>query len=306
MNVNLNKSFKLCFKLLKILGMWQDGNQSWTYFFVGYGLHFFLLYVFFIGELLYIATEAETLLNFMDAIALSTAFLAAIVKSANFFLKLKNIKKSFDTLDRLLEFSADQRWVSRDRVKNRTDFCYNVYKTLWCSAFLTCFTAIFIPIFTPELPYKVWIPFETKNSSIGFQVASTYLIINGWTVASIDMALNILPVIFISFAIGLVEKLTDRLQNIGKHVESGETTSVRSSDQTKEFIKCVEIQRQIKLYVVEIQENFSTSILIQGLLSSVILCTSAFMMSMVRKRSIEKNFITLIWKLSRLMKFRRY
>ena len=261
--------------------MYQDGNQTWTYFFAGYRLHILLIYIFFIGELLYISKEAETILNFMDVIALSTAFLAAIVKSANFFIKLKNIKKSMDNLDDLLIFCIDKRCKSQDRVKNRADFCFKVYKILWCSAFLTCFTAIFIPIFTPELPYKVWIPFDTKNSSIGFQVASTYLIINGWTVASIDMALNILPVIFISFAIGLIEKLTDRLRSFGKNTINVENTSVQLNGQTKELIKCVEIQKQIKLFVNEIQENFSTSILIQGLLSSVILCTSAFMMSMV-------------------------
>jgi hypothetical protein len=139
-----------------------------------------------------------------------------IAKGANFFLKLKKIKKSLATLNEMLEFSADDRWKSREKLKARVKQCLKVYKVFWFLAYLNCGLAIFVPVFSHQLPEKFWFPFDTEKSSLGFWGAATYLIGDSFLAAVTDVTLDILPVVFMTFAIGLVEELTDRFKAIGK------------------------------------------------------------------------------------------
>jgi hypothetical protein len=301
MNSELYQPFELCFKVFRTLGMWQDGDQTWTYFFVGYLSQFIYIYVFFIGEVLYAFLEAKDLVEFVSVLGLSTAYVSVIAKGANFFLKLKKIKKSLATLNELLEFSADDRWKTREKLKSRLAQCMKVYKTFWFVAYLNCGLAIFVPVFSHELSEKFWFPFDTKDSSFGFWFASTFLIGDSFLAAVTDVSLDILPVIFMSFAIGLVEELADRFEAIGKDNEGKQSKAMKDKqpkatkiikpgtsllekpkpNHKREFIKCVKIQQKIKEFVSEIQANFSAAISIQGILSTVILCMNAFTMSMV-------------------------
>jgi hypothetical protein len=273
MNAELYKPVKLCFKVFKTLGLWQDGNQSWTYFFVGYSFHFVTAYLHFCGELMYIFNEAQNLVQFVDALVLSTLYLSVIGKSANLFFNIKSIKKILEDVNHLLEITADDRWKSREKLHSEVSFGFKVYKAFWMSAVLNCVMAIFVPIFSHELPYKVWFPFDTKESLTGFWFASVLLIANSFVISAVVMALDVLPVIFMTFVVGLIEELTDRLEMVGR--------SESTRKQEKEFVKCIEIHLKIKELAKDIQTNFSSAILFQGILSAIILCTSAFTTSMV-------------------------
>lgn len=284
MNAELFKPLKICFKVFKVLGLWQDGTQSWTYFITGFIFHFFIIYVFFAGEILYAFFEAKDLIEFIDVLGLSTAFLAVIAKSINLFMKLKNVKQSVSSLEHLLKFSAIDDHSPRLKLQARIDFVIQVYKVFVTSAWLTCFSGIFVPIFTGDLPYKVWFPFDTKNSSTGFMVGASYMVTNSFVASLTDMTLDILPVVFMTYAIGLIDELADRFTDMGKAknlVESKKYVQVKSKLVSEELRQCVELQQKIKKFVEEIQENFSSAIFVQALLSSVILCTNAFTLSQV-------------------------
>lgn len=85
MDAELFKPFKLCFWLFKSAGMWQDGQQSWTYFIFGYLTHFVLIEVYLVCQFIY-AYQAENLIDLVDAIGLTTAYITGVFKSVNFFL----------------------------------------------------------------------------------------------------------------------------------------------------------------------------------------------------------------------------
>jgi odorant receptor len=290
MDVELQKPFKLCFKVLTNLGWWQDGNQSWSYVAYGTLVHFVEFYVFLLELVLYILwdilpCDEIDLIEICDVLGLALALTSATIRAGNFIYNLKQIKQSCKTLETLMKFSADDRWKSREKLRERVDFGLKVYKLYLFVAYTACGLTILLPIFLDKLPWSVWLPSSIKENLAGFWIASLYFIGNSVVAALTDMTLAILPVIFMTFAIGFIEELTDRLEMIGKDEEK-----------TKEFIKCVEIQIRIKAYVAEIQDNFSTAIFIQGLLGSVILCMNAFTMTMVSRRlhvqSISKNFFS--------------
>jgi hypothetical protein len=155
-----------------------------------------------------------------------------------------------------------------------------------------CFVAMLIPFFAHELAYKIWIPRETEQDSLIFWTASAYLVFISFFVSSNGTGLDILPVIFMSFAIGLINELEERLSEFGKGMEvvktqNGPVTSRKKlikplqEARKREMIKCIEIHLKIKEFTDQIHENFSMAILIQGFMSSIILCMGLFALSVV-------------------------
>lgn len=282
MDAELFKPFKTVFWVLKPLGLWQDGNQSWTYFILGYAFHliFYELYslAFFIRGM-----EATNAQDIIDSAGLFSLKLAESFKAINFFIGLRRIKKLFGTLTRLLEFSADDRWKNRDQLKQEINFALKIYKIMWISAFVTCSTAVFVPVLTHKLPYKMYMPFNILDTDIGFWFFSFLMIATSFPLSLIGVALDMLAPFFIAFAVGLVKELECRLNEIN----SG---SLENDEEFKtELVKCIEIHKKIKNFTTEIEKSFSKVFSIQGCLSSIILCASAFTLSTVRKLKFELN-----------------
>lgn len=99
---------------------------------------------------------------------------------------------------------------------------------------------------------------------------------------ALNTALDILPVIFMCFAVGFIDELSDRLKAIGCNSEKKSLIkNFEQSDELKELLKCIEVHQAIKSYILDIQNYFATVIMVQGVMSSIILCTTVFTMSLV-------------------------
>lgn len=211
-----------------------------------------------------------------------------VFKCVNVFVNLKKMKKSFEALESLLILS-DTRG-EREELRMEVKLCYKVFKVFRLSVILTCVVACFPPFITHQLPYKVWFPFDSENSEIGFWAAAAIMIFIAPYIMSIDLALDILPVIYISFAIGVITELAGRLEKIGlqKVPESlnGSTKDDFQRQQEKlhydELVQCTKIHAEIKNYINRVERNFVAVLMIQGMLSSIILCTTAFTMAIVK------------------------
>jgi 7tm Odorant receptor len=274
MDAELFKPFKLCFFIFKRLGTWQDGNQSWIYFVLGYLVHFIAIIVFMNLQLIF-AIKSTNLVGFTNSISLAITNLAVTFKWLNFLIKIHAILKAVETLKALLEFSAPKdKTKHRKLLRSQVQFGHKVFKVFLVTALFTSFSAFFPPILFHRLAFQVWFPFDTENSEVGFWSASIFMMFDSPFLSSLDAALDMLPVIFMTFAIGLIDELSERLENISK-VNDDDTSSI------EELKKCVEIHLQICEFTVDIKKNFSTVIMIQGLLSAGMLCTCAFTISTV-------------------------
>lgn len=292
MDADLYKPFKLSFWVLKKLGMWQDGNQSWSYFVFGHLLHFLFVDLNVVSQIMY-AINAKDLHDFIDTLGLLITITASMLKGFHFFVKLKKFKKLFETLESLLEFSFKEKYSDRKQIKIQVAKVYKIYKPFWCLALFNCFVGCFVPLFYDHLPYKFWFPFNTQADHFGFWAASYLVVFNSFIVCPIDIALDMLPITFVAFAIGLVNELSNRLSEIFKtrQVEFKKPGQKRNNDKqeellTKELIRCIEVHIKIKSFIGEILDAFQTVILLQAVMSCIILCSNAFSVILVRRQNI--------------------
>lgn len=273
MDSELYRPFEVCFKIFKVCGMWQDGNQSWAYFFLGYSAHIFFLDIYLISIFIY-AFQTDNLIDFTEAFGLGVINLAMFFKCVNFFIRIKSVMKSLESLKSLLELSAPRNFnSSRSLLKTQVNFGYKVFKIFYAVIVVTCVSGIFPPFLEHKLPHQIWFPFDRSKSEIAFWTSSILTISISPYIGSLDMAIDMLPVIFMTFAIGLIDELSERLGNLEQKTE------MISED--KELIKCIQIHQGIIDYVKGIQNNFSSVILIQGVLGSIMLCLCSFTVSTV-------------------------
>lgn len=265
MDAELYRPFKLCFRILKAQGSWQDGKQTWKYFFGGYLFHFVFVELYIASEAIVIITAKE----FMDIIGPLGFFLTRLVntiKWVNFLINFHLIETLLKSLERTLIFARDPSLGKRKELRNQVALVYRIFVTYSKVVLVVCTVGALKPILTGLQLTKMWFPFDSGYGTIGFWVATAFSNVNIFFYGIHDTILAFLPIIFISFAVGLIKELAARLE----HCESD-----------KEFVKCVEIHLMIKQLVKDIQRVFSAVIFVQGSIGSIFLCVRVFTLSIV-------------------------
>lgn len=265
MDADLLKPFKFCFLLLKALGLWQDGNQTWIYFVFGYFFHFVMIELYIVGLLLYIP-NLENLDDWVDLLRMLFVYLGLAMKCFNFFLKIGNIKNCYKNLECLLENIKFQWFNTRQHIKKRANQCFRIYIIFWACDIFCCIGVLAVVVFSHKMPNKLWFPFDTKTSEVGFWIGSLYLVVNAIIGGTTGVSFVMFPLIFICFAVGLIEELAERLREVKKN---------------EELIECIKVHIKIKEFVKEIHENFAMVILTEAVMSSTEICVSAFILSNV-------------------------
>ncbi|CRL02774.1 CLUMA_CG016009, isoform A [Clunio marinus] len=196
-------------------------------------------------------------------------------------LLLKKIKKSYDELKDLLQSTNYEESVDRKTLKKEIAFCYKVYLAFWSSALVTCASGAFVPFLSSKLPYKVWFPFDVnkETNEIGFWIASLYLIFHSFIVSTLDITLDIFPVVFMAFSIGLLNEFSQRLSKI---------------ESNGDLIQCIIVHKKIKHFVNGIHANFATAIFFQGVTSSLTLCTGVLTMTFTTNLTQLIRIVTFI------------
>lgn len=182
---DLFKPLNICFKIFKILGLWQDGSQSWSYFIYGYLVHFVMIYVQMCFQVNYLF-NASDIADFIDTIGMFTAFVGTTFKYSLWLYNIKDIIKLVEMLKEDLRFSSDVRFGERKHIVRQSTIVLRVYLIFWGSAIMSCTASIFPPIFSHKKPYNVLFPFETDyaENAIGFWFSSYYSIFDMYIVVS--------------------------------------------------------------------------------------------------------------------------
>jgi hypothetical protein len=152
MNSDLLKPLKICFKVLKVLGMWQDGNQTWIYFFLGYFLHILTIYSPLPGIMIFVSRTTK-LSDFTDSFGLLILSFMMATRCINFLIKINSIVKILETLNDLMEFSFDSKLKDRTEIKKKVSFAFKVNKILCFMASLNCINGNLTAFMTHQLPY---------------------------------------------------------------------------------------------------------------------------------------------------------
>ena len=67
-----------------------------------------------------------------------------------------------------------------------------------------------------HLPHKMWYPWNTENSLLGYWAAAFHQIFASTAGLQISIGINILPVIFMTYTVGFIEILCEMLESLKK------------------------------------------------------------------------------------------
>lgn len=283
MNSELLKPFNLCFKILKFLGLWQDGLQSSAYRIIGYLSHFAMFELCIVGQVLYMINADRTdekIEDWIDSLRIFIVCISLVARSFNFIAKIDKISKAVKAVNQMTIFT-DPLYVLQGHALQRAKIIVKVIKIYWLCAGIFSTFSIIAGIISHQILFKIWLPFDAESCEACYWIETCFLTLNISYVTSAAVALDMLPLAFICFVVGLVEELSDRLAAV--------TTN-------EELIKCIQFHIEIKEFVKKIHANFAAVILLDGFVSSTVFCVCAFLMSMaslfVTRKLLSFNSLT--------------
>lgn len=119
------------------------------------------------------------------------------------------------------------------------------------------------------------------DSELKFYCAAVFNFFDSMICSYIDVSLTYLPVLFMSYAVAFLEELSKRLSKIGKKANLKDVDSIEEAACAEELVECVKLHLKIKEFTRNIEKHFSTMILVQGLMSSIVFCTLIYILSKV-------------------------
>lgn len=267
MDAKLLKPLKFCFELIKFVGLLQDGKENWKYRIYGI-LSFNLTITLFIGA------EIASLIN-ADNLEMAAENLCILAPAIIFYMKLANFlthlrSKSFEEMKRkieeIIEVSSDERFASRKRIKSKLHVLMVIFKVFYANCVFISIGIIITIVFLKINPYNVF-KAEYDESPLLFYLAGFHMIITAITSNLTFTCLNLLPVVYLSYAIGFIDELCDRLKLLGSNTEQ------------EELQKCFKIHQLIQGFVNDIKTNFGVVLFFQNIISRLIISLLIFQSS---------------------------
>lgn len=276
------KHFEVLIKILKIGGSWPERNLSRCRFVVAFFVHFLLLDL--PGALILIKLlGSDGLEDISEAVNMLLTYFMVFAKSINLMWNMNRVTKLFKTIGGLMDLVKIE---DKMRFASQVLRSQKIFKFYYAVALVSVATSVLQPFFTGKLAVKMWFPYDAEANIISLYPTALFQMFSSIHNCSLCIALDMLPIFFMSYVAMFIEILCDDLEEIGR----GETSN-------KTLVKCVEIQIKIKKIIVNIEEIFSGVLMAQGIMSVVILCTTSFIMTVVSNRGL----IIKIYKSSMLL-----
>lgn len=291
MMLDTQEVFSIPFKVLKFFGIWQEKSSSWCYrlygsIFIIFGVNLYALLMF-----LYLF-HVENFQELSDCLAVFSSLFAECFKVFYLIFKVEHILTLVKNLDQLIKLSECKLNENHEKICKRVRRLKQIYKFLVCKSVATLTLTCLIPIIhwrEHKLAFQMYLPMVDYANNDGLFIATAVYQMLVIVLAQINMTLDILPMLFMCFVIGLIEELSDQLRNIGEPKNNLQRTKQPGISQSKhvnnseaqELLKCIKIHQGIKKFIADTQKHFAVNIMIQGAMSSIILCTSAFTLSLV-------------------------
>lgn len=197
------------------------------------------------------------------------------IKSFWFLAKLRKVFEIKETLKVFKDFSSFGRNDSRPSLETNLKNVIKITKIYYASAILTCIVSAVFPLFEYEkrrLPYETWLPWDYKNNDALFWVSTFHQYFMSLYGATLNCTFDILLVIFLRYISTMIEELSVDIESISR---SG------NRDALKQLEKCSEYHIRIKQLAAEVSTELTFAFFLQTFLSTVILCTSAYMLTSV-------------------------
>lgn len=278
--------FKLPLGILKVFGFWRTKDSSWTYLIYGIFMHLVFVDIFTLLQFAYLFTF-ETFEDFANLMSLFPTFIACVFKSLNMFYNLEAIANLIMVLREMMEGQT-----LSENFKSHLKGADKAFKIFWGAALASCVTGALVPFQQHLLPYRMLFPYNYENSEILFWMSAFYQILVTTSICGAVTVFDTLPVMFMSYIIGMLEQLCERLEALKKqsllNADEAMNREIATTN-SAELVKCVEYHLKIIKLSKRVEEIFSTVLFIQGMMSTLILCTTSFALTIVSTNRLKLN-----------------
>jgi hypothetical protein len=214
---------------------------------------------------------------------ISTNFLL-LLKSLNFVMNVEEIEDLFELVE-----EANKKFGEGKELKNMK-FIDRILKCIWLQGFTGCLFSIMVPITTSELANQLWYPFEFEKGGVVFWAIAVFQTVNICVVSGVDVVLEFVPTILSGAILDMLQQLSKQLEELTQKqplpatetATSRKTNEIRNSKRIAEkFKSCIMFHLKIMDIMKQLEGIFSSMYLTHAVVSTMILCTSAYKLSMV-------------------------
>lgn len=184
-----------------------------------------------------------------------------VLRLIHYKINYNDFQVTRNNLDDLIRMSHDERLETRHHITRRINFASKIFKSYGINACTFVVVLTTIAIFMGKLPY-VWPHSSVENSSLAVHViASIHMVVAVSSFMTFFVIENLMPVILLSYVLGVLDELADKIKMIGKSEEIGHA----------ELVKCVQVHENTKNYVGLIEELFGVVFFCQSLGSYIVI-----------------------------------
>jgi hypothetical protein len=163
--------------------------------------------------------------------------------------------------------------------RNRLDFITKFHKFYMVQSALALVVTMVAAPFFHDFGYPMWTPFDSQYSHLywlTYLYQTSLVLVVGCT----SVGVILLPSIFMAYTLGFLEQLCAKLENR------------KTGDNKKTLIDCIKFHLQICELNEKVQKLFSFTLLLRRLLTSVILCTTIFLLITFAEGQMIFKYVT--------------
>jgi len=257
-------------KFLKFVGIWLEkdakiGRKIFGAFIqVAFiDLHFLLMFIN-----LFLLDDINEVAAILTLVGTS---LSLVIKSLSVTAKVREIE---DLMKFVKDFMEKPIWAETQSCKklqkevSQVEFAFKIYVS---TTAVSVFFYLLTPFLTHELSSPMYFPYDYKQNELYFWLTVTYQFFGGFIIPPSAILLDMVAIHFICVAVGLVEELNSCMENL----------NFDGTNEAKKMKEFVEIHLEIRNFILKFEKIFSLPILVQGLVSGIIICTSCYLMATV-------------------------
>jgi hypothetical protein len=249
--------------------------------------------------------QAQNIVNLTDVLGIYFSYVSFAVKIPFLWQRLSKIYKLINDVEQLIKFASDNCENFGENLQKRINGFRRVFIIYRGLSLLSVHLPVIAPFLMAILhgppfsvPYLMWIPFDYETNVYGFAVVLFLQYSVPAVFCSAVVSMDLLPLFFFNAASGLLQELTKRIKTLDTEYN---TTGVFKRSQMQidaiikihdkklndELLKCIQIHTKIVKLIRDAQHIFSIMIFASAVISGIILCTTAYSMSMVIDGLIE-------------------
>jgi len=262
------KSFDLQMKILKSFGLMP--NQQHSDDVRGWIQHLFLIDII----MLLNSVTLWNADNIFELSVLLTEFVSMLLlcfKSFCIIMKRKEIAKVIEELNELLIECGELNMFDNAKFEARMRKYHKMNIFYWVFGLTSAASAVSIPLLNCQsqpyvVAFKIWFPFDYEESFFWFVCVAIYESFCVTAGCILIISIDFFPLFFMTAISGIIDELNEKLSSV---------------KDTSELVNCIKFHIKVKDLVRAVEDAFSSIIFAQYYVSSVAICTTTFVLSMV-------------------------